>query len=115
MCPPMRLPKPGRLAADVKIRAQLRHRELAGADQTDQSMLLFHGGYFVSGHSPERVTHVPGQSVTYVPGSYRRAINRTERVISLVKGNMLEDFVPAMAPGLFDAYAVYDIKPLQKQ
>lgn len=45
----------------------------------------------------------------------RRAINRTERVIALVKGSMLEDFVRAKAPGLFDVYPLYDIKPLQKQ
>ena len=38
-----------RLAADLKIGAQLRHREHAGAGQTDQSMLLFHGGYLVPG------------------------------------------------------------------
>lgn len=45
----------------------------------------------------------------------RRAINRTERVVSLIKGSMLEDFVRAKAPGLFDASAAYDIQPLLKQ
>lgn len=75
--PPMHLPKPGRIAADLKIRAQLRRRELAGAGQTDQSMLLFHGVTWFqacppqAGHSSESVTPVPGQSVTYVPGSCR--------------------------------------------
>jgi hypothetical protein len=63
-------PLVGTLAADVKIRTQLGHRELAGAGQTDESMLLFHGFNLLPGHSPESVTHVPGQSVTYVPGSY---------------------------------------------
>ena len=57
--------------ADLKLRTQLGHRELAGARETDESMLLFHGGYLVPGHSPESVTHVLGITVTYVPGSYR--------------------------------------------
>jgi hypothetical protein len=39
------------LPADVKIRAQLGQGKPARASQTDESVLLFHGGYFVPGHS----------------------------------------------------------------
>lgn len=39
------------LPAHLKVCAQLRHRELAGAGQADESMLLFHEGYLVPGHS----------------------------------------------------------------
>lgn len=58
------------LAADLKIRAQLSERKAARGRETDEALLLFHWGYFVPGHSPGSVTHVPGQTVTYVPGSY---------------------------------------------
>jgi hypothetical protein len=39
------------LAADQKLQAKLGHRELAGAGLTDESLLLFHEGYLVPGHS----------------------------------------------------------------
>ena len=39
------------LPADVKVRAQLREREAACGRETGESMLLFHEGYLVPGHS----------------------------------------------------------------
>jgi len=39
------------LAADAKVRAQLREGEAAGGRETDELMLLFHEGYLVPGHS----------------------------------------------------------------
>jgi hypothetical protein len=39
------------LPADVKIRTQLRERKAARGRETDESMLLFHEGYLVPGHS----------------------------------------------------------------
>src|SRR5690606_15774630 len=39
--------------------------------QTDKANDLFHGGYFFPGHVALCVTHLPGLSVTYLPGSNR--------------------------------------------
>ncbi len=41
------------LPADVKIRTQLRVRKAATDRETDVAIDLFHGGYFVPGHSPK--------------------------------------------------------------
>ena len=38
--------------------------------KSNESMLLLHGSDLYPGHSPKSVTHVPGQCVTYVSGSY---------------------------------------------
>jgi len=39
------------LPADVIVRTQLREREAARGRETDESLLLFHEGYLVPGHS----------------------------------------------------------------
>src|SRR5690606_6904146 len=57
------------LAADAELLAQTRHRETARLRQTDKANDLFHGGYFFPGHVALCVTHLPGLSVTYLPGS----------------------------------------------
>src|SRR5690606_42112231 len=65
------------LAADAELLAQTRHRETARLRQTDKANDLFHGGYFFPGHVALCVTHLPGLSVTYLPGSNRIQARRT--------------------------------------
>ena len=57
------------LAADAELFAQVGHGESPAARETDESNEFFYIGNVFPGHSPLCVTYLPGQSVTYLPGS----------------------------------------------
>jgi len=97
------------LAADPELLAQVGDRELPATRQRDEANELFHMGYFGPGHRALCVTHQPGLSVTYHPGSYLLAwpyrartgegtvfpfaIGRLDRAQLEKPGTVLEAFV----------------------